>query len=129
MTKRWVGRWIVLVGAIHCAFGAVVFIEPLSGILRDGLWNAVSGYQGRPLAFWFELAGILMVLLGIAVDQIEKNQQTISGFLSFGFAILTVLAIVAMPMSGGWLLAPGVVGLFMKTATTLGQINRSQNGR
>ena len=122
--KRWVGRWIVLVGVIHCVFGAVVFIEPLSGILRDGLWNAVSGYPGRPLAFWFELAGILMILLGIAVDQIEKNQQTISGFLVFGFAILTVLAIVAMPMSGGWLLIPGVVGLFMKKGAAPRQIDR-----
>ena len=129
MMKRWVGRWIVFVGVIHCAIGAVVFIEPLSEILRDGLWNAVSGYPGRPLAFWFELVGILMVLLGIAVDQFERNQQTISGFLAFGFAILTVLAIVAMPMSGGWLLVPGVVGLFMKKATMLGQINRSQSGQ
>ena len=70
-----------------------------------------------------------MVLLDIAVDQIEKNQQTISGFLAFGFAILTVLAIVAMPKSGGWLLVPGVVGLFMKKATMPGQIDRSQRGR
>ena len=122
--KRWVGRWIVLVGVTHCVFGAVVFVEPLSGILRDGVWNAVSGYQGRPLAFWFELVGILMVLFGIAVDQIEKNQQTIPRLLAFGFAILTVLAVVAMPMSGGWLLVPGVFGLFMKTAARHGQIDR-----
>ena len=65
-----------------------------------------------------------MVLFGIAVDQIEKNQQTIPGHLAFGLAILTALAIVAMPMSGGWLLLPGVVGLFMKKATKPGQIDR-----
>ena len=122
--KRWVGRWIALVGVIHCVFGVVVFIEPLSGILRDGLWNAVSGFPGRPLAFWFELVGILMILFGAAVDQIEKNQQAIPGFLSIGFAFLTVLAIVAMPMSGSWLLVPGIVGLFMKKATAPGQIDR-----
>ena len=66
----------------------------------------------------------MMVLFGIAVDQIERNQQTIPGHLAFGLAVLTVVAIVAMPMSGGWLLIPGVVGLFMKRATRPGQIDR-----
>ena len=116
--KRWVGRWIILVGVIHCVFGAFVFIEPLSGMLRDGVWNAVSGYPGRPLAFWFELLGILLILFGATLDQLEKNQQTIPGFLAFGFAFLTVLAIVAIPVSGGWLMVPGAVGLFMKRAKT-----------
>ena len=53
---RWVGRWIIMVGVVHCVFGAINFYEPLSGIVRDGLWNAVDGYPGRPLAFWSWLA-------------------------------------------------------------------------
>ncbi len=122
--KRWVGRWIILVGVIHCVFGAIVFFEPISAMLRDGLWNAVSGYPGRPLAFWFELLGVLMILFGAAVDQLEKNQQALPSFLGFGFAFLTVLAIVAMPRSGGWLMVPGVVGLLMKSTAVPSQISR-----
>ncbi len=116
--KRWVGRWIILVGVIHCVFGVFAFSEPLTGILRDGLWNAVSGHPGRPLAFWFESLGILLILFGATLDQLEKNQQAIPGLLAFGFAFLTVLVILAMPVSGGWLLVPGTVGLFMKRAKT-----------
>ena len=111
---RWVGRWIILVGLIHCVFGAVVFFDPLTGIVRDGVWNAVNDYAGRPLAFWFELFGLLTILFGASVDQIEKNQQAFSLFLRCGFAILTLLAIVAMPVSGGWLMVPGAVGLLLK---------------
>ena len=120
--KRWVGRWIMLVGVIHCVFGAFVFLEPLSGILRDGLWNAVSGYPGRALAFWFELLGILMILFGATIDQMEKNQQAIPGLIAFGFAFLTILTIVAIPVSGGWLIIPGAVGLFLKAVEARRQI-------
>lgn len=114
----------MFVGATHCVFGAFVFFEPLSGILRDGLWNAVSGYPGRPLAFWFELLGILMVLFGATIDQLEKNQQAIPRYIAVGFAFLTALAIVAIPASGGWLMLPSAVGLFLEKADVPGQNGR-----
>jgi len=120
---RWVGRWIILVGVIHCVFGAVVFFDPLSGIVRDGIWNAVNEYAGRPLAFWFVLFGLMSILFGAAVDQIEKDQQEFSSFLRYGFSILTLLAIVAMPISGGWLMIPGAVGLLLRKAKMSNQID------
>jgi hypothetical protein len=120
---RWVGRWIILVGVIHCLFGAVVFFEPLSEIVGDGVWNAVNGYAGRPLAFWFELFGLITILFGATVDQIEKNEQVFSSFLRYGFSILTLLAIVAMPVSGGWLMVPGAVGLWLTKAKLPDQVD------
>ena len=119
---RWVGRWIMLVGVIHCVFGAVVFIEPLSAIVADGVWNAVNGHAARPLAFWFELFGLITILFGATIDQIEKSQQVFSSFLRYGFSILTLLAIVAMPISGGWLMVPGAVGLWLKKAEVPDQV-------
>ena len=112
--KRWVGRWLVLVGVVHCVFGAVAFFEPLAAIVRDGLWNAVDGFPGRPLAFWFELLGMLTILFGIAIDQLEKERVPIPGSLGYGFALLAALGIVAMPIGGGWLMLPGAIGLLMK---------------
>ncbi|MDJ0749338.1 MAG: DUF6463 family protein [Woeseiaceae bacterium] len=120
---RWVGRWIMLVGVIHCVFGAVVFFDPLAGIIRDGIWNAVNGYVGRPLAFWFMLFGLMSILFGASVDQIEKDQQEFSSFLRYGFPILTLLAVVAMPVSGGWLLIPGAAGLLLRKVNTTNQID------
>lgn len=113
---RWVGRWIILVGVIHCVFGAVVFFEPLSGMIRDGIWNAVDGYSGRPLAFWFEFVGMLTILLGATIDQTEKQEQSFPAFLGYGFLFLTLLGIIMMPIGGGWLMVPGAVGLLLKKA-------------
>ena len=112
--KRWVGLWIILVGVIHCIFGAIVFLEPLFGILSDGLWNSVDGHAGRPLAFWFEFVGLLTILFGIAIDQIEKQGVNFPGSLAYGFAFLTLLGILTMPVGGGWLMVPGAVGLLIK---------------
>lgn len=113
---RWVGRWIILVGVVHCIFGAVVFFEPLSGIVRDGIWNAVDGYPGRPLAFWFEFLGLLTILFGATVDRMEKDRGEFPAFLSYGFLIMTMLGILTMPMGGGWLLLPAAIGLMRKKA-------------
>jgi len=111
---RWVGRWIILVGVIHCVFGSYIFFEPLFGIVRDGIWNAVDGYPGRPLAFWFVFLGMLTILFGTTIDQTEKDQRPITAFVAYGFSFLTLLGILAMPVGGGWLMIPGAVGLLMK---------------
>jgi len=120
--KRWVGRWIILVGVIHCVFGAVIFFEPLSEMVRSGFWNAVDGYPGRPLAFWFEFTGMLTILFGVTVDQIEQDRNTFPVILIYGFGFMTLLAIFTMPIGGGWLMVPGAVGLFLKKAKALEQI-------
>lgn len=114
MKTRWVGRWLMAVGVIHCVFGAVIFFDPLAAIVRDGIWDAVDGHPGRPLAFWFEVVGVMTILFGATVDVLERRDQTLPAFLGYGFGFLTVLAIVTMPAGGGWLLLPGAVGLWIK---------------
>jgi len=59
--QRWVGRWIISVGIIHVAFGLLIFGKPLLAILRDGVWNAVDGPPGRPLAFWLVFLGLFTI--------------------------------------------------------------------
>ena len=112
--QRWVGRWIAFVGVVHCVFGAVIFFDPLSGIVVDGVWNAVSGHPGRSLAFWFEFLGLFMILFGAVLDRIERDRGRFPAFAGYGFLVLTIIAVVAMPVSGGWLMVPGVVGLLLK---------------
>ena len=104
----------MIVGVVHCVFGAVVFSGPLSGILRDGIWNAVDGHIGRPVAFWFVFLGLFTILFGATVDWIEKRHGAFPPFLAYGFLVLTVLGIVTMPVGGGWLLLPASIGLLQK---------------
>ena len=112
--SRWVGRSVLAVGVIHCLVGVVIFSAPLLEIVGDGLWNAVDGHKGRPLAFWFEYAGLVTIFFGMAIDWVEKERRPFPVALSYGFPLLVVVAIVAMPFSGGWLLLPGAIGLLMK---------------
>lgn len=114
--NRWVGRWIIFVGLIHCVFGAIAFFGPLSEIVSDGVWNAVDGHPGRPLAFWFEFLGLFTILLGATVDWIEKERGVFPAFLGYGFLALTILGIMSMPIGGGWLMIPGAIGLLLKRA-------------
>ena len=112
--RRWVGRWIAAVGVIHCLVGLMVFSRPLTEIVTAGFWNSVDGHAGRPLAFWFEFAGLLTIVFGLAVDWIEKERNRFPPAVSYGFFTITALAIVAMPLSGGWLLLPAAVGMLLK---------------
>ena len=113
-TYRWVGRSIIAVGAIHCLVGGLIFAAPLMEILNSGVWNSVDGFKGRPLAFWFEFAGLLTIVFGSSIDWIEKADFSLPPIVGYGFGGLVALAIIAMPVGGGWLLLPSAVGLLMK---------------
>lgn len=114
--KRWVGRWIVAVGIIHVAVGLAVFRDPLLAIVRDGVWNAVDGHAGRPLAFWFVFVGFLTIVFGRLVDWMESRGIPIPQTVGWAFFVLVVLGIVAMPIGGGWLLLPPSVGVLMRSS-------------
>jgi hypothetical protein len=116
--KRWVGRWIVGVGIIHVVFGVVAFRERLMAILRDGVWNAVDGYSGRPLAFWFIFAGLLTIVFGSLVDWVESRSLSIPRLVGWTFLVLVVLGIVTMPLGGGWLLLPAGLGVVWRAHST-----------
>ena len=66
------------------------------------------------MAFWFEFAGLLTVIFGLTIDRMEKENVSIPPVIGYGFSSLVVLAIIAMPVGGGWLLVPGALGLLVK---------------
>ena len=113
--KRWVGRWIIGVGIIHVAVGFVVFRKPLLAIIRDGVWNAVDGHPGRPLAFWFVFLGLFTIVFGSLVDWIEGHGLSMPRFVGLAFLVLVVLGIVTMPIGGGWLLLPAGLGVLLRS--------------
>ena len=113
--RRWIGRWIIEVGVIHAGLGFVIFQESLLAILRDGLWNAVDGHSGRPLAFWFVFLGLFTIVFGGLVDWMERRELTLPRFVSWAFFVLVVLGIVTMPVGGGWLLLPAGLGVVVRS--------------
>jgi len=112
--KRWIGRYLIVIGAFHAILTFVFFYEGLLSILNEGIWNAVSGYDDRALSFWFMAAGFFTIVLGILVDWVEREYGRLPISLGYSLLVLALVIIVALPASGGWLLLPPAVFLIMK---------------
>lgn len=109
--KRWMGRWIMAVGAIHLPVALFVHRVAWAEIAQAGWFDAVRGHVSRGHAAWFLLAGLLLLMLGAVVDAMEKAGLRPGRSLG-GFMLATaVLLLVLMPLSGTWLLLPPAFGL------------------
>jgi uncharacterized membrane protein len=116
--RRWIGRWILVVGVLHALLGLGVYIDSVVAVVREGLWKTVDGtVQGRPLAFWFVAAGFLVALLGALTSWIEARMEP-PRFLGWTLLAFAVVGIVMMPVSGFWLLLPPAVALVARTRRT-----------
>lgn len=109
--RRWIGRWVMAVGALHTLLGLVVFAPQLRELLAAGGWNALGDRDPmRSLAFWFLFGGLYALLIGALADWIERAT---GGPLPrvFGWTLLgsTVVGAVLAPVSGFWLLVPPAV--------------------
>lgn len=83
-----------------------MFGTALSAMIGDGLWNSVDGSPGRPIAFWFMMAGLLMITFGLATVSIQQADVPISKRMAALFGLIVVFAVIAMPKSGAWLPVP-----------------------
>jgi Family of unknown function (DUF6463) len=112
--RRWIGRWILVVGVLHALLGFGIYIDSVAAVVREGLWNTVNGtVQGRPEAFWFIAAGFLLMLLGALTSWIEARLEP-PRFLGWTLLAFAAVGIVMMPVSGFWLLLPPGVAFLMK---------------
>lgn len=107
---RWIGRWILAVGLIHCTFGLVVFRATWRALVSEGLVNTVNGQPEREFPFWFLAFGLFAILFGALVDWLEARGVGLPAFVGWGLLAMTAIFLVVMPISGVWLLIPPVVG-------------------
>lgn len=112
MKKRWIGRWIVSVSALHTVFGAIVFGADLGQMAQAGFWDSIGADARAGVVAWFMLSGFFMAALGLAVDALEGSAHH-GNLRVTGIVILltTIVGIVLMPASGFWLLLPPAVAL------------------
>jgi len=107
----WIGKWLFAVGVIHLSFGIIFMHSTLAVLWSEGLWNTVNGQPIREAVFWFLYTGIMLLVVGVLVNQAEGESLAISRFVIWSFAALTFIGVVVMPISGIWLLIPPVVGM------------------
>ena len=110
----WIGKWLFAVGVIHLTFGLVFMHDILALLWSEGLWNTVNGQPPREQVFWFLCTGIMLLIVGVLVNQVERSGLAIPRFVTWTFAGLVVAGVVVMPISGIWLLIPPVAGLVIR---------------
>ncbi len=115
IVRAWIGISIIIIGVIHSAFGFVGFRRTIGTIFSEGLFNTVNGQPEREFAFWFIFFGLLMIVFGAFVNWIERLGIKLPKFLGWNLLALTVLIVMIMPISGGWLLLAPAIGLILRS--------------
>lgn len=113
--QTWIGKSIMIIGAIHSAFGFVIFRSTLAEIFRDGLVNTVNGQPMREVAFWFIVFGFLAIIFGALIDWCERQSVKLPKFLGWSLLALTTVIVTIMPISGGWTLLIPAIGLIFRS--------------
>jgi hypothetical protein len=110
--RRWVGRWLLGVAALHTFVGLVAFAAPLRALLAPGAVDVLgAGDPRRALAFWFLVSGVLTALVGYLTDRLERaTGGPLPAALGWALLLLGVGGGVLAPVSGFWLVLPAAVG-------------------
>jgi hypothetical protein len=95
-------------------FGIVFMRRTLALLWSERLFNTVNGQPAREAVFWFLCTGILLLVTGVLIDNVERRGLAIPSFVTWSFAVLTVIGVVVMPISGIWLLVPPVAGMVVR---------------
>jgi uncharacterized protein DUF6463 len=105
--KRWIGRWLIAVSAIHTVFAVLVFGDVLALIAKRGLFNTVGTDPMMGAVVWFVLFGTVLFVCGLAVNELERlNPAQLPKSIGWSLLVMAILGVVLMPASGFWLIFP-----------------------
>ena len=110
----WIGKWLFAVGVIHSLFGIFFMRSTLATLWSEGLLNTVNGQPAREALFWFLCTGIMLLIVGVLINQVERGRLAIPRFVAWSFAGLTTIGVIVMPISGIWLLIPPAAGMVIR---------------
>jgi hypothetical protein len=114
--QRWIGRWLVGVGAVHSLLGLIVFAAPLRELVDAGWLDALGSRDPmRNLAFWFLFGGVFTCLVGYLIDWIERLPATvIPRPVGWTLLITAMIGVTLAPASGFWLVFPAAIGALLQ---------------
>jgi hypothetical protein len=112
--KQWIGRWLIVVAAIHTIFAMAVFGDVLLGIFKRGVFNTVGTDARTAGVVWFVLFGAMLFVGGLAVSALEKASMPIPKSIGWGLFFICVAGVVLMPASGFWLAFPPAIALLTR---------------
>lgn len=115
--RRFAGRWLLGVSAIHTVFALVVFRAELGAMARDGFVATVGTDARRGAVAWFLLFGGALALAAVVIDELEAKGASLrrAGLV---LAALTTAGVVWMPASGFWLAVPAIAVMLRRRRVT-----------
>jgi hypothetical protein len=114
MTERWIGRWLMVVGALHVGYGLTKHATQWRDIAAAGFFDAVAGHAARGHAAWFLLCGPVLLLAGLVLDALEASRVRAPALAGIAALVLIVFGLVLMPRSGFWLAIPPAIALTLR---------------
>jgi len=109
--KRWIGRWIMVVGVVHMPVAMFRHHALWADIVAAGAFDAIAGDAARGHAAWFLISGLLLLVAGGLIDMLEQAQVRMPVLLGAGMLAIMALVLLLMPRSGTWLLLPPALAL------------------
>lgn len=97
------GILLILTGMIHIVYGLLphTYLHDWQKFFIAGLWDTVSTNNDKGMAaFWFIIAGLLMLLVGLAIFEIEKLKSVLPLSIGIAFFAITALGCIMAPKSG-----------------------------
>jgi surface polysaccharide O-acyltransferase-like enzyme len=121
--RHWIGHWMMLVAAIHTVYGLVVFNADLLAMLRLGFFNVVGQDSRRAAVVFFMLFGFLLAVLAHATTALERiGQRAPLRRMGWSLLLLCAVALLLMPTSGFWLMAPALWALLRQPGAGAQQV-------
>lgn len=90
----------------HNLLGVILFWRPLQAMLSAGMFNSVVPHPERAAVFWFLLFGALLWVLGTLTNWAERMYHDLPRSLGWGLLAIALMGILALPVSGFWLVLP-----------------------
>ena len=116
--RRLSGPLLTATGVLDLLYVLVFHYKQLAAIAGDGFFNAVEpdvAYAtfDRETAFWHLTFGLMVVILGALIHWTQARTGTLPAFLGWSLLVLSVAALVLIPVSGFWLVLPQAVMMIL----------------
>ena len=125
MTRPLAGPLLLGIDALHLLVGVLVHGQALADMAREGVIGTLAPRAGallldREAAFWFETAGVGVLLLGGLALWVERRVGVLPASLGWALLAVVALGVSVAPVSGFWaFVAPaGVVLVRARRART-----------
>lgn len=115
MQKITSGSWLIATGVLHNLVGLALGGAVIGSILEGGVLNAATRMDQQAI-FWFEVSGLLMMMLGGVMRRSERAGEGLPTWLGWSLLALGLTGAACMPASGFWLVVAQGVWLLVRPA-------------